>query len=84
MLLLRSIPTWRPQTTNEQSVSSEMNSATSETTTNTGAAETNKQSPLHFQDSIHAETQTASRTDGLVTAVEVVSVSETGNTKGLI
>nr|CAI6459882.1 ADM_HP1_G0000010.mRNA.1.CDS.1 [Saccharomyces cerevisiae] len=29
-------PTWRPQTTNEQSVSSKMNSATSETTTNTG------------------------------------------------
>ncbi|CAI7123305.1 BAD_collapsed_G0000100.mRNA.1.CDS.1 [Saccharomyces cerevisiae] len=33
-------PTWRPQTTNEESVSSKMNSATSETTTNTGAAET--------------------------------------------
>ncbi|CAI4520303.1 BHH_G0025500.mRNA.1.CDS.1 [Saccharomyces cerevisiae] len=33
-------PTWRPQTTNEESVSSKMNSATSETTTNTVAAET--------------------------------------------
>ncbi|CAI4545600.1 AQG_2a_G0025870.mRNA.1.CDS.1 [Saccharomyces cerevisiae] len=39
-------PTWRPQTTNEQSVSSKMNSATSETTTNTGAAETKNSSHL--------------------------------------
>ncbi|CAI6523811.1 ALI_HP2_G0020720.mRNA.1.CDS.1 [Saccharomyces cerevisiae] len=33
-------PTWRPQTTNEESVSSKMNSATGKTTTNTLAAET--------------------------------------------
>lgn len=33
-------PTWRPQTANEESVSSKMNSATGETTTNTLAAET--------------------------------------------
>ncbi|CAI4234451.1 CIC_collapsed_G0000010.mRNA.1.CDS.1 [Saccharomyces cerevisiae] len=86
-------PTWRPQTTNEQSVSSKMNSATSETTTNTGAAETTTstgaaETKTAVTSSLsrfnHAETQTASATDVIGHSSSVVSVSETGNTKGLI
>ncbi|CAI6638090.1 ANL_collapsed_G0016450.mRNA.1.CDS.1 [Saccharomyces cerevisiae] len=77
-------PTWRPQTTNEQSVSSKMNSATSETTTNTGAAETKTAVTSSLSRFNHAETQTASATDVIGHSSSVVSVSETGNTKGLI
>ncbi|CAI4240857.1 BGP_1a_G0000770.mRNA.1.CDS.1 [Saccharomyces cerevisiae] len=77
-------PTWRPQTTNEQSVSSKMNSATSETTTNTGAAETKTAVTSSLSRFNHAETQTASATDVIGHSSRVVSVSETGNTKGLI
>ncbi|CAI5204043.1 BEM_HP_G0103380.mRNA.1.CDS.1 [Saccharomyces cerevisiae] len=76
-------PTWRPQTTNEQSVSSKMNSATSETTTNTGAAETKTAVTSSLSRFNHAETQTASATDVIGHSSSVVSVSETGNTKGL-
>ncbi|CAI4242407.1 BFH_collapsed_G0000760.mRNA.1.CDS.1 [Saccharomyces cerevisiae] len=77
-------PTWRPQTTNEESVSSKMNSATSETTTNTGAAETKTAVTSSLSRFNHAETQTASATDVIGHSSSVVSVSETGNTKGLI
>ncbi|CAI4437333.1 AFI_G0016420.mRNA.1.CDS.1 [Saccharomyces cerevisiae] len=77
-------PTWRPQTTNEQSVSSKMNSATSETTTNTGAAETKTAVTSSLSRFNHAETQTASATDVIGHSSSVVSVSETGNTKSLI
>ncbi|CAI5053885.1 ATV_HP_G0024030.mRNA.1.CDS.1 [Saccharomyces cerevisiae] len=77
-------PTWRPQTTNEQSVSSKMNNATSETTTNTGAAETKTAVTSSLSRFNHAETQTASATDVIGHSSSVVSVSETGNTKGLI
>ncbi|GMC44433.1 unnamed protein product [Saccharomyces cerevisiae] len=76
-------PTWRPQTTNEQSVSSKMNSATSETTTNTGAAETKTAVTSSLSRFNHAETQTASATDVIGHSSSVVSVSETGNTKNL-
>ncbi|CAI4236973.1 ALI_collapsed_G0000140.mRNA.1.CDS.1 [Saccharomyces cerevisiae] len=76
-------PTWRPQTTNEQSVSSKMNSATSETTTNTGAAETKTAVTSSLSRFNHAETQTASATDVIGHSSSVVSVSETGNTKSL-
>ncbi|CAI6443739.1 CBM_HP2_G0000020.mRNA.1.CDS.1 [Saccharomyces cerevisiae] len=86
-------PTWRPQTTNEESVSSKMNSATSETTTNTGAAETTTSTGAAETKTVvtssisrfnHAETQTASATDVIGHSSSVVSVSETGNTKSLI
>ncbi|KZV13399.1 lectin-like cell wall protein (flocculin) involved in flocculation [Saccharomyces cerevisiae] len=77
-------PTWRPQTTNEESVSSKMNSATSETTTNTGAAETKTVVTSSISRFNHAETQTASATDVIGHSSSVVSVSETGNTKSLI
>ncbi|CAI5021472.1 CGH_1_HP_G0093310.mRNA.1.CDS.1 [Saccharomyces cerevisiae] len=86
-------PTWRPQTTNEESVSSKMNSATSETTTNTGAAETTTSTGAAEAKTVvtssisrfnHAETQTASATDVIGHSSSVVSVSETGNTKSLI
>ncbi|AJU32292.1 Flo5p, partial [Saccharomyces cerevisiae YJM969] len=76
-------PTWRPQTTNEQSVSSKMNSATSETTTNTGAAETKTAVTSSLSRFNHAETQAASATDVIGHSSSVVSVSETGNTKSL-
>ncbi|CAI4234889.1 CEQ_1a_G0000060.mRNA.1.CDS.1 [Saccharomyces cerevisiae] len=85
-------PTWRPQTTNEESVSSKMNSATSETTTNTGAAETTTSTGAAETKTVvtssisrfnHAETQTASATDVIGHSSSVVSVSETGNTKSL-
>ncbi|CAI4402905.1 CNT_collapsed_G0015250.mRNA.1.CDS.1 [Saccharomyces cerevisiae] len=61
-----------------------MNSATSETTTNTGAAETKQQSPLHFQDSITLKHRRLPRPMWIGHSSSVVSVSETGNTKGLI
>ncbi|CAI4241229.1 AMM_1a_G0000960.mRNA.1.CDS.1 [Saccharomyces cerevisiae] len=86
-------PTWRPQTTNEESVSSKMNGATSETTTtntvaaetttSTGAAETKTVVTSSLSRSNHAETQTASATDVIGHSSSVVSVSETGNTKSL-
>ncbi|CAI7035779.1 BBT_collapsed_G0000850.mRNA.1.CDS.1 [Saccharomyces cerevisiae] len=59
-----------------------MNSATSETTTNTGAAETKTAVTSSLSRFNHAETQTASATDVIGHSSSVVSVSETGNTKG--
>ncbi|AJO96882.1 hypothetical protein H810_YJM1399A00002 [Saccharomyces cerevisiae YJM1399] len=61
-----------------------MNSATSETTTNTGAAETKTVATSSLSRSNHAETQTASATDVIGHSSSVVSVSETGNIKSLI